>query len=199
MKFEKITDVKIKIVLSLQDMESNNVSAENIFSNSISSQKLLHKMLNKAKSEIGFETGDSKLLVEAIMSSTEECTFTITKLDNNAFSAEKNSNLFIFKFKCFDDFEELCIFLKSFSFLCLNDISKNFSLIYYNNAYYLKYIETNDFSVVTDYIKNFFYEFGENVSNYTNIDGILSEYGKVILKNNAISTCLNSFCSTENL
>ena len=54
MKFEKITDIKIKIILSLQDMESNNVSAENIFSNSISSQKLLQDILNRAQKEIGF-------------------------------------------------------------------------------------------------------------------------------------------------
>ena len=67
MKFEKITDTKIKIFLSLRDMELNKVSAESIFSNSASSQKLLQNMLNKAKKEIGFETGDSKLLVEAVM------------------------------------------------------------------------------------------------------------------------------------
>ena len=42
---------------------------------------MLQNMLNRAQKEIGFETGDSKLLVEAIMSSDEECTFTITKLN----------------------------------------------------------------------------------------------------------------------
>ena len=46
MKFEKITDTKIKIFLSLRDMELNNVSAESIFSNSASSQKLCHQTKN---------------------------------------------------------------------------------------------------------------------------------------------------------
>ena len=32
MKFEKITDTKIRIILSLQDMESNNITAENVLS-----------------------------------------------------------------------------------------------------------------------------------------------------------------------
>ena len=54
MKFEKITDVKIKIILSLQDMELNNVSAENILSNSASSQKLLQNILLEAEKKNWF-------------------------------------------------------------------------------------------------------------------------------------------------
>lgn len=193
MKFEKITDSKIKIIVSMQDMELNNISTENIFSNSTSSQKLLQSILNRAKKEIGFETGDSRLLVEAIMSSGVEYIFTITKLDDNQLYLEKNNNLFIFKFIYFDDFLALCTFLKNFSFLCLKDISKNFSLIYYNNTYYLKFLKTKEYSIVIDYIKNFFDEFGEDVSNSTNIDGFLNEYGKVIFSKDAISRCLYSF------
>ena len=193
MKFEKITDSKIKIIVSMQDMGLNNISTENIFSNSTSSQKLLQSILNRAKKEIGFETGDSRLLVEAIMSSGVEYIFTITKLDDNQLYLEKNNNLFIFKFIYFEDFLALCTFLKNFSFLCLKDISKNFSLIYYNNTYYLKFLKTKEYSIVIDYIKNFFDEFGEDVYNSTNIDGFLNEYGKVIFPKDAISRCLYSF------
>ena len=193
MKFEKITDVKIKIILSLQDMELNNVSAENILSNSASSQKLLQNILLEAEKKIGFKTDDSKLLVEAIMSPDMECIYTITKLNQNQINLEKNNDIFIFKFNSFDDFVALCNFLNSFSFLCLKDLSKNFSLIYYNNTYYLKFIKTKEFSVALDFIKIFFDEFGENVSNSSNIDGFLSEYGKVIFSRDAITKCLYSF------
>ena len=193
MKFEKITDVKIKIILSLQDMELNNVSAENIISNSKSSQKLLQNILNRAEKEIGFEAGDSKLLVEAIMSSDVECTFTITKLNTNQLHIEKRTNLFIFKFTFFDDFLALCNFLNCFPFLCLKNISKNFSLFYYNNTYYLKFAQDKNYSIAIDYIKTFFYEFGEDVSNSTNIEGFLNEYGKVIFPKDAIIKCLYSF------
>lgn len=193
MKFEKITDVKIKIILSLQDMKSNNVSAEKIISNSKSSQKLLQNILNRAEKEIGFDAGDSKLLVEAIMSSDVECIFTITKLDTNQLHIEKRNNLFIFKFDCFDDFVALCNFLNSFSFLCLKDISKNFSLFYYNNTYYLKFAKDKNYSIAIDYIKTFFNEFGEEVSNSTNIEGFLNEYGRIIFPKDAIIKCLYSF------
>ena len=193
MKFEKITDTKIKIILSLRDMELNNVSAESIFSNSTSSQKLLQNMLNRAKKEIGFETGDSKLLVEAIMSSDEECTFTITKLDENKLCLKQNNNSFVFKFDCFDDFVALCTFLNNFSFLCLKDISKNFSLIYYNDTYYLRFIETGNSSIAIDFIKTIFDEFGQDVSNSISIDGFLNEYGKIIFAKDAIIKCIRSF------
>ena len=193
MKFEKITDVKIKIILSLRDMELNNVSAENILSNSASSQKLLQNMLNRAKKEIGFETDDSKLLVEAIMSSEEECTFTITKLDEKDLYLEKSNNSFIFEFDCFDDFVSLCSFLNNSSFLCLKDISKNFSLIYYNSTYYLRFIEKGNTSIVIDYIKTLFDEFGKDVSHSTSIDGFLNEYGKIIFAKDAIVKCIRSF------
>lgn len=194
MKFEKITDTKIKIILSLQDMELNNVSAESIFSNSASSQKLLQNMLKRAKKEIGFETGDSKLLVEAIMSSDQEYIFTITiLLDENNLYLEKINNSFVFKFECFDDFVELCTFLNNFSFLCLKDISKNFSLIYYNSTYYLKFIETGNSSIVIDFIKTLFDEFGTDVSYSTSIDGFLNEYGKTIFAKDAIIKCIRSF------
>lgn len=195
MKFEKITDTKIKIILSLRDMELNNVSAESIFSNSASSQKLLQNMLNKAEKEIGFETGDSKLLVEAVMSSDEECTFTITKISDEVPCCLQNSNAFIFKFDNFDDIIDLCTFLNNLSFLCLKDISKNFSLIYYNNTYYLKFIETGNSSIVKDYIKTLFDEFGQDVSHSTSIDGFLNEYGKIIFSKDAIIKCICSFCS----
>ena len=194
MKFKKITDTQIKIILSLRDMALNNVSAENIFSNSASSQKLLQNILNEAKKEIGFETGNSKLLVEAIMSSDEECTFTITKLLDEVPSYLQNSNAFIFKFDNFDDIIDLCTFLNNLPYLCLKDISKNFSLIYYNNTYYLRFTETKIESIVVDYIKFLFSEFGTDVSYSSNIDGFLNEYGKIIFAQNAIIKCIHSFC-----
>lgn len=193
MKFEKITDTKIKIFLSLKDMESNNVSVNNIFSNSTSSQKLLRNMLNRAEKEIGFETGDSKLLVEALMPSNEECIFTITKLVEKKSYIEKNNNSFIFKFNCFDDFVTLCAFLNNLSDLNLKEFSKNFSLILYNDTYYLYNFRIEKYSVLLDYMKDVFSEFGTNVSNSTGIEGILNEYGKVIFKKNAIVDCIFNF------
>ena len=129
------------------------------------------------------------------MSSDEECIFTITKLLNEKTYYSTSNNAFIFEFDSFDDIIDLCAFLNNLSFLCLKDISKNFSLIYYNSTYYLKFIETGNYSIVIDYIKTLFDEFGKDVSHYNSIDGFLNEYGKVIFPKNAIIKCINSFCS----
>ena len=193
MKFEKITDTKIKIVLSLQDMESNNLSVENVLSNSIDSQKLLDTMINKAEVELGFKPDDSQLLVEAVAPSSEECIFTITKLLDKKICCSQSCNSFIFKFDCFDDFINLCTFLDNFSYLCIKEISKSFSLIFYNKSYYLRFIESEYSCIVIDYIKTLFEEFGKDVSFSSGIDGILNEYGKIIYSKNAILKCINYF------
>lgn len=193
MKFEKLTESKIRISVSLNDMESNNVSAKNIFSNSADSQKLLNNLIAKAEKELSFKTDNAELLVEAIVLSNNEYVFTITKLLNDQNYCIKTNELFIYKFETFDDFINLCNFLKNFDFLCLTEISKDFSLFYCKGTYYLSFIETNNSSIVFEYMKTFFDEFGKNVSNAAGIDGILNEYGKVIFSKDALLKCLNSF------
>lgn len=193
MKFEKLTDTKIRIILSIKDIESNNLSIDDVLSNSKDSQNLLDTLITKAEQELDFKTEDSQLLVEAISSCSDEYIFTITKLLEDKIHCSKNNNLFIFKFDCFDDFVNLCTFLKNFSYLCLKEISKNFSLILYNNYYYLKYVRSEYSSIVIDYIKCLFEEFAEDVSHSVGIDGVLNEYGKVIFSKNAIMKCINCF------
>ena len=193
MKFKKITDTKIKITLTLQDMESNNLSVENVLSNSADSQKLLENIIIRAEKELGFKPEDSKLLIEAVAPSNEECIFTITKLLDNKICCLQSCNSFIFKFDSFDDFINLCTYLNNFSYLCIKDISRNFSLIYYNNTYYLKFTENENSSIVLHYIKTFFTEFSKDVSNFPGIEGVLNEYGKIIFSKNAITKCINSF------
>lgn len=192
MKFEKLNDTKIKISVSMHDMEQNNVSIQNLFSNSESSQKLLQNILKMAENEIDFKVNDSKLLIEATLTSDEECIFIITKLQE-IFSKTPQNNNFIFKFDNFDNFINLCTFLNNFSDLNLKDFSQNFSLILYNNTYYLYDSNVENFSVLLDYMKNVFAEFGTNVSTSPGINGTLNEYGKVIFDNNAIIRCIYSF------
>ena len=80
MKFEKLTDTKIRIILSIKDIESNNLSIDDVLSNSKDSQNLLDTLITKAEQELDFKTEDSQLLVEAISSYRDEYIFTITKL-----------------------------------------------------------------------------------------------------------------------
>lgn len=192
MKFEKLTDTQIKIILSLKDMELNHLSLENVLSNSADSQKLLETMITQAEKELDFHPDDSKLLVEAT-SSNEECIFTITKLSPQNLSPQNYINSSVFQFENFDDFINLCYFLNNFSYLCLNEISKSFSLVYHNCTYYLKFTYNENHLIAIEHIKPFFLEFANDVSRSPGIEGILNEYGKIIFEKNAILKCLNSF------
>ena len=191
MKFEKITDTQIKIILDIKDMELHNITNESIIATSTFPQKLLQTMLKTAEKEVGFKADDSKLLVEATMPNNTECIFIITKLTTKTISSLDNS--FVFKFNCFDDFIALCTFLNNLSDLNLKYFSENFSLIFYNNTYYLYDSDISKYSILLDYMKETFSEFGTRIYNSTEIEGILNEYGKVIFENNAIVNCIFHF------
>ena len=193
MKFEKLNDTKIRITLSLKDMESNNISAEADLSNSIDSQEFLEHILSRAEKELGFKPGNSQLLVEAVAPSDEKCIFTITQIIDNCTCKDTSFKSFVFKFDNFEDFTNLCTFLNNFSYLDLKSFSKNFSLIFYNGTYYLKLIEEMKSRIILHYVKSLFEEFGKNFSDSISIDGLLNEYGKVIFEKNAILNCIKTF------
>lgn len=193
MKFEKLTETKIRISVSPKDLELNHISEKNIFSNSADSQNLLNSLIVEAEKKLSFKSDNAELLVEAIVLENNDYVFTITKLPDSKTCCKKNNNLFIYKFEAFEDFINMCKFLKNFDFLCLSEISKNLSLFYCKNTYYLSFIETENSTIVIDYLKHFFDEFGKNVSNSSSIDGVLNEYGKVIFSKNAILKCLKNF------
>jgi len=63
---EKITENKIRITLNLKDLEEKNIDLHTFMSNSIESQDLFYDMLDKAEKEVGFQTKDYKLMIEAL-------------------------------------------------------------------------------------------------------------------------------------
>ena len=66
MRIEKITDNKIRIILNMQDLAENNIDLHSFMSNSLESQDLFYYVLDKAEKEVGFQTKDYKLMIEAI-------------------------------------------------------------------------------------------------------------------------------------
>lgn len=178
MKFEKITDSKIKIIFSLEDMNSNNISAKSFLSNSSVSQKILQNILKEAEKQVGFQTDDSKLLVEAIMSTGGGLIFTITKLSNHI-KYNDFSNMF-FEFENFNNFLSFCPYLENIN--NFNDLS----VILYNGSYYLHISFFDEIS--HNYFYNILTEFANPILYSDTFEGILNEYGKVILdKSNIMS------------
>lgn len=156
MKFEKLTDDKLRIIFTVKDMSANNVSTETFLSNNTVSQKLLHALLLRAEEKVGFKTDDCNLLVEAISSSDGGFIFTITKLSS---SATNEDSKLLFKFENFDNFLEFCTYLKNMNF---SNCDK-FSLFLYKNTYYLSILEKDDLLID---LKSILCEFADPI-NYS--------------------------------
>ncbi|MBQ3414057.1 MAG: adaptor protein MecA [Clostridia bacterium] len=212
MKIEKLTENKIRVILSLEDLEKNDLTFEDFASNAINFQSFFVHMLDKAERELGFITKDCKLLIESFSSSEEILVFTITKfakdscISNNKKKTVKvkrkqmdfsNSNL-VYKFNTFDEF---CYFCESIDSTNLIDkkikIAQNISLYLYNSTYYLVFTNINKDNQNN---KTFFYylsEFASLASASNNFNSKLLEHGELIMKNNAIITGINFFAKNK--
>jgi len=200
MKFEKLNDNKIKIILTIKDLEEKNIDFHSFMANSIESQNLFIDILNKAEQEIGFVTSNYNIHIEAFATSDGIFIFTVTRA--NVINLPKNkkliykrklpksdSKLAIYKFNSFDDYCNFCNFLSAMSIHYLGTSS----LILYNSKYYL--ILDN---IKMDFIhsKHFF----TYVSEFANLcdtsklfANILFEYGENLIPENAIGIGIRYF------
>ena len=203
MKIEKITENKIRIILSLSDLEEEHIDLHSFMSNSAESQALFCSLLSKAEKEVGFHTKDYKLMIESIAIPEGNFILTVTRLPEKEQSKKQvkikrktsviNNSLVIYSFNSFDDYYEFCKYL---SMNLNNQIYlklKKVSLYLHNSVYYLCiHINKSNLSVVKA-INYEISEFGNSVDNPELFERKLLEYGKVIFKTNAISNCVKAF------
>ena len=130
MKFEKITDTKIKIFFSFDDMNKNHISKKILFSNNPFSQNFIQSILKTAEQNLDFKIEDENILVE-ILNYNDGYIFTITKVDTD-FIENIGNNVF-YKFNSFDDFLDFCTYIKNMNW----SVFESFSLFLLDNTYYL--------------------------------------------------------------
>lgn len=206
MRIEKITENKIRIILNLEDLKENNIDLHSFMSNSPETQDLFLDMLEKAETEVGFKTRNYKLMIEALATSDCNFIFTITRLlpekeTSSSKAPKKNIKakrkvvtpdkiLSIYKFSTFDEFCEFCTYLDSTP---LKGKLKSSILYSYNSEYYLV---LNNIRMKLSDFKAFCYaitEFASYVKGHVLFERKLKEYGKLIIKQNAIGTCNKYF------
>ncbi len=76
MRIEKLNEDKIRIILDVTDLKEKDIDYQAFMSNPMNTQKLVLDMLEEAEEQIGFETKDYKLTIEAI--ATIDGTFILT-------------------------------------------------------------------------------------------------------------------------
>ncbi len=201
MKIEKITDNKIRIILNLEELSNNNINLSDFINNDPKTQKFFLDILNKAEKDFGFYTKDCKLLIEAFSSLDEVYVFTITKFSSKKkkttlkLKRQKHksfSSYAVYKFDSFDEFCNLCELVNN-SNLPITNICKKISLYSYNNTYYLVFSKLNlsyrNFKKLFSIIS----EFATAVSKPSHFEAKILEFGKPIIKQNALKTGIKYF------
>lgn len=210
MKFEKLNENKIRITLSMHDLEEKDIDFHDFMSNSLETQDLFLDMLEEAEEKIGFRVQNCKIKVEALAMTEENFVLTITKImptssKKNTQSLSKvkpkikrktnalNSNHLIYKFNTFDHY---CNFIE---FLLANNLADSFKIAEkitfytYSNYYFLDLYKLNENYKKVMIFTNSITEFASYVLNADVYVCKLTEFGTVFIKNNALKKSIIKF------
>lgn len=213
MKFEKLNENKIRITLNTEDLAEKHIDFHSFMSNSKESQNLFLDMLDEAEKKVGFVTKDYKIRIEALAMSDGNFILTITRFGKNIEQPSlrtskskklqiKRKNLdlsskqLIYKFDCFDDFCNFAHFISKLE--SFYTIAKSMVLYYYKSSYYLCISNLNTQHSSIKQLYTLITEFGTYVDNSELFGRKLTESGKIIIKNNAIKTCIKFFNPIKN-
>ena len=75
MKIEKLNENKIRITLNMDDLKERDIDFHSFMSNSIESQGIFLDMLDTAQKEVGFNTDDCRIMIEALALKDRELYF----------------------------------------------------------------------------------------------------------------------------
>ncbi len=202
MKIEKLNENKIKITLSMADLEERNIDLQSFIYNSPESQELFWDMMSKAEREYGFDFDESMIYVEAASTGSGTFTLIVTKSDSNVPSQLLQRNKIknkSFKLKrknatlnapkvlyVFNSFDDICAFCQTID---LKQLPEN-TLYELNGEYYLE-IANMPFHHILD--------FATIVPSAELYLGKLNEYGTTIVVGNALQEIGKHFIKRKKL
>ena len=197
MKIEKLSDSKIRIIFSIQELEKENIDYHSFMSNSIENKFMFTSLLCKARDELDFNTDNCKVSVETFELCDGNFILTITKLGlkNKKVTLKRkvpniHNNSCIYQFNNMDNFCDFCEFLKNSLPHILEKLKNKNSLFKINNNYFLVInhliLDYKNMSCFSSTIT----EFATFTNNSDSLTSKLFENSQCIIKNNAINTCL---------
>ena len=190
MKIEKLSEDKIKITITMDDLVARIIDWDSFIYNSPASQDLFWDLMIEAEKEYGFDVNDSMIYVEASASNSGNFTFIVTKTeekpqfkvntpkyskDSEKLKRKKIPYFFkngIYKFETFDD---VCAFCKTAN----NKNILDTTLYSYENKYYLKAGMIPATSIL---------EYSEVVKSTSLIESRIKEFGNLIIESDVIDT-----------
>lgn len=204
MTFKKLSDNKLKIILSADDLP-NNGDFDEFMSDSSRAKDTFINILEKAYDEVGFNAQDCKVKIDAAVLHNGTFAITVTKLlklknvskpvrpVKVAKKVEEDTHCAVYTFKNFEDICVFAKFLRQSKIVYLRALASSIELYFYNNCYYLTLSGINN---VYKHISRFYSSITE-FSRYCSGDPLyiiqLKEKGKLILGNNALNSCQKYF------
>jgi len=200
MKFEKLSDNKIKIILNIKELEEKNIDFHSFMANSLESQHIFLEILKQAEKETGFITNNYNLHIEAFATSCGDFIFTITRISEISFPKKKkivykrkfpkpNKKSSIYCFNTFDDYCNFCSFLNDNTNYFMGDST----LILYNSKYYLILNNIKMNFINSKHFFTYISEFANTCNNSDMFLNILLEHGKLLIPENAIDIGVHYF------
>lgn len=170
MKIKKVSNDKLKIILSSNDLDEKNIDIDSFLANPIESQNLFFEILDLAQEQYDFDIENNKAIVETIsLDDNNIFILTITKLKNDNYTYNNSSNVY-----CFEDINDLLGFYSSAE----NNIDPQETNIYQlDNKYYFLLNEKNK------NLEMFLSEFSYPIKNFSLLKDIFIEYGKKVHQN----------------
>lgn len=204
MRFEKISENKLKIILSNDELPNSN-DLDNFMKDSEKAKNSFVQLLDQAKVAVGFNAQDYKIKIDAKAMKNGDYVFLITKLvklrhGNRVVRprpVEKGdvdkTEYAVYKFDTFDDFCDFCSYLKSHQINYLNIFCKSNSLYKYGNYFYLviNHINSN-YKLLASFYSSIT-EFSKFFSTKPLFECTLKEHGTLIFENKAMSMCQKMF------
>ena len=206
MKIEKINENKIRIFVTFDDLEERDIDLTTFNYNSPETQELFWDLMEQAELELGFETQESQLCIEAVSDVEQGFVITITRIDDdgdfesihkfiknrykrNELRAKRKANnlcspVMIYSLESFDD---LCMLA-----VRLNPVYKGDSSVYRcEGSYFLVLRRIDGVDNNINSMENILSEYGDRVMNALFFEGYLNEYGTLMMGKNAVNFFAN--------
>ena len=201
MEIEKLNENKIKITFDSEYLQDNQVSIHSFMSNSIESQALFLTLLDAAEKEVGFDTKNYKIAIEALTQNKDSFTLIVSRFLEKSKKTVKsrlhtyrkistfNHKISLYKFETLETFFTFSEYLFQKNpeiFLLLNE--KN-SLYLYGNCYFLAIDKLFLDKKILFKITSLFSEFSDYIHVSENTFQKLKEFGELLIEKNAIYSC----------
>ena len=194
MKVEKISENKVKIILSFEELEMRNITLYDIEKNNSAAKKLFTSLIEESNLDEEFELEDSQLFIEASSDNTNTFILTITKTndlpDLNNYNKKDTPQLYkidsrLYEFSSIDVILEFCQMAKNENlFFGQNTLYK------YENKYFILFSESaiknkkfiKTYVMLSEYCSRYF--------SYDLFYNTVIEKSKVVVSNRALQKLL---------